>query len=57
MKSLPMPNLIHEESLDSTTLKWQEGKLSNFAYLLYLNRIAGRSFGDLAQYIILCIFN
>lgn len=52
-----MPNLIHEESLDSTTLKWQEGKLSNFAYLLYLNRIAGRSFGDLAQYIILCIFN
>jgi hypothetical protein len=28
---------------------WQQGKVSNFDYLLYLNLAAGRSFNDLAQ--------
>eukprot|EP00775_Hariotina_reticulata_P008774 gene8774-8953_t len=29
---------------------WQQGKVSNFDYLLYLNLAAGRSFNDLAQW-------
>ncbi|XP_050527638.1 protein FAN-like isoform X2 [Daktulosphaira vitifoliae] len=32
------------------TLKWQNGALSNFDYLLYLNSLADRSFNDLTQY-------
>ena len=29
---------------------WRNGKVSNFEYLMYLNRQAGRSFKDLTQY-------
>ena len=29
---------------------WVEGKLSNFDYLMFLNRIGARTFNDLAQY-------
>lgn len=34
----------------SITNKWKNGKLSNFAYLMYLNTLAGRSYNDLTQY-------
>lgn len=30
--------------------RWQSGELSNFAYLMYLNRHAGRTYNDLTQY-------
>ena len=36
--------------LQRVTLCWQQGALSNFDYLLYLNLAAGRSFNDLAQW-------
>ncbi len=29
---------------------WQRGRVSNFDYLMFLNREAGRSFMDLTQY-------
>lgn len=29
---------------------WQRGRISNFDYLMFLNREAGRSFMDLTQY-------
>ena len=29
---------------------WQNGSVSNFDYLMYLNSLADRSFNDLAQY-------
>jgi hypothetical protein len=29
---------------------WQNGRVSNFEYLMFLNREAGRSFKDLTQY-------
>lgn len=29
---------------------WQRGRVSNFEYLMFLNREAGRSFMDLTQY-------
>lgn len=32
------------------TLKWQQGLISNFDYLLYLNFMADRTFHDLTQY-------
>jgi hypothetical protein len=31
-------------------LAWQNGEMSNFDYLMYLNSLADRSFNDLAQY-------
>jgi hypothetical protein len=36
--------------LRRVTLAWQQGRLTNFDYLLYLNLAAGRSFNDLAQW-------
>jgi hypothetical protein len=40
-----------EDSLLShTTQKWQQGTISNFQYLVYLNTLAGRSYNDLTQY-------
>ena len=35
---------------DNMTLKWQNGLISNFDYLIYLNSAADRSFNDLTQY-------
>jgi hypothetical protein len=35
---------------DSITTLWQRGELSNFAYLMHLNTLAGRTFNDLTQY-------
>ena len=32
------------------TQQWQDGKLSNFDYLMGLNKFAGRTFNDLMQY-------
>lgn len=29
---------------------WQNGRVSNFEYIMFLNREAGRSFKDLTQY-------
>lgn len=40
----------HFNDLDFQTQKWMNGKLSNFEYLLFLNRISGRTFNDLSQY-------
>lgn len=42
-----MPRQIREENM---TLQWQNGLVSNFNYLLYLNSAADRSFNDLTQY-------
>jgi Beige/BEACH domain len=30
--------------------KWEEGGVSNFEYLMFLNTMAGRTFNDLTQY-------
>ncbi|KAL6046858.1 WD repeat and FYVE domain-containing protein 3 [Balamuthia mandrillaris] len=34
----------------SITERWQQGEISNFQYLMYLNTLAGRSYCDLSQY-------
>ncbi|XP_053677990.1 protein FAN-like [Anopheles nili] len=41
---------VTEQSPESMTLKWQNGLVSNYDYLLYLNSLADRSFQDLTQY-------
>eukprot|EP00111_Clytia_hemisphaerica_P016966 TCONS_00050315-protein len=38
------------EEQDHMTMKWQNGNLSNYDYLIYLNSKADRSFNDLTQY-------
>ncbi|KOC66673.1 Protein FAN, partial [Habropoda laboriosa] len=35
---------------DQMTLRWQNGSLSNYDYLLYINSLADRTFHDLTQY-------
>jgi hypothetical protein len=37
-------------SLGDITKQWVASTISNFAYIMYLNTLAGRSFDDLAQY-------
>eukprot|EP00002_Diphylleia_rotans_P002696 TRINITY_DN11707_c0_g1_i5.p1 TRINITY_DN11707_c0_g1~~TRINITY_DN11707_c0_g1_i5.p1 ORF type:complete len:2690 (-),score=406.88 TRINITY_DN11707_c0_g1_i5:1272-9341(-) len=34
----------------SMTQRWQQGEISNFQYLMYLNTLAGRTYNDLTQY-------
>ncbi|XP_017890031.1 protein FAN-like isoform X3 [Ceratina calcarata] len=35
---------------DQMTIRWQNGTLSNYDYLLYINSLADRTFHDLTQY-------
>lgn len=37
-------------NLFEATEKWQNGKISNFFYLIIINTLAGRTFNDLTQY-------
>ncbi|XP_041350649.1 lysosomal-trafficking regulator-like isoform X2 [Gigantopelta aegis] len=50
LKSLELPNLIASGDLAAVQRLWQEGKITNYDYLTYLNKMAGRSFNDLMQY-------
>jgi hypothetical protein len=36
--------------LDVITKMWMNGYLSNYDYLIYLNRFSNRSFNDISQY-------
>ncbi|EJD76568.1 beige/BEACH domain-containing protein [Loa loa] len=37
-------------SVQSTAQLWREGTITNFEYLMHLNKLAGRSYNDLMQY-------
>eukprot|EP01027_Heterolobosea_sp_BB2_P018732 GEZU01026343.1.p1 GENE.GEZU01026343.1~~GEZU01026343.1.p1 ORF type:complete len:379 (-),score=62.40 GEZU01026343.1:63-1199(-) len=41
---------LHIDDQTNMTLKWQNGLISNFDYLMYLNFMADRTFKDLTQY-------
>jgi factor associated with neutral sphingomyelinase activation len=41
---------ILEMHLDVITKMWMNGYLSNYDYLIYLNRFSSRSFNDISQY-------
>ncbi|KAI5736549.1 hypothetical protein M8J76_004540 [Diaphorina citri] len=46
---LPELQLSHSDQ-EIMTLRWQNGALSNYDYLMYLNSLADRSLNDLTQY-------
>uniref|UniRef100_A0A914ZSZ0 Lysosomal-trafficking regulator n=2 Tax=Parascaris univalens TaxID=6257 RepID=A0A914ZSZ0_PARUN len=49
--SMDLCNLVSSpQNLHSITQIWREGGMSNFEYLMQLNKLAGRSFNDLMQY-------
>lgn len=48
--SKKLTNLIRTESIDEITSLWKEGKISNFEYIMQLNKFSGRTFNDLMQY-------
>lgn len=54
---LNLPNLVHHgdqrKEIRSMTQRWQEGHVTNFEYLMHLNKQSGRSFNDLMQYPVL----
>ncbi|GIY03630.1 protein FAN [Caerostris extrusa] len=41
---------LDDSGQENMTLLWQNGVISNYEYLLYLNSLADRSFNDLTQY-------
>ncbi|PFX23712.1 protein FAN-like isoform X2 [Stylophora pistillata] len=41
---------LEDTRQENMTLRWQNGAISNFEYLMYLNSLADRSFNDLTQY-------
>lgn len=41
---------LNSTSFENMTLKWQQGQISNYDYLLYLNDLGERSFHDFSQY-------
>lgn len=41
---------LEDTGQENMTLLWQNGVISNYEYLLYLNSLADRSFNDLTQY-------
>ncbi len=45
-----LKHLLKSESVEAATGLWRDSKLSNFEYLMQLNKHAGRSFNDLMQY-------
>lgn len=48
--TLELPNLLPSENLTAVMNLWLEGHMTNFEYLTYLNKVAGRTFNDLMQY-------
>jgi hypothetical protein len=51
LKNWPVPLLKNEKSLlDNLTTDWKSLKVSNFEYLMNLNKLAGRSSNDLSQF-------
>ena len=47
---LELPNRRDTGNLFDGLDRWQNGQMTNFEYLTYLNKQAGRSFNDLMQY-------
>jgi len=41
---------LEQDSTENYTLKWQNGLISNFDYLMYLNSMADRTINDITQY-------
>eukprot|EP01132_Coremiostelium_polycephalum_P008629 gene8629-10620_t len=44
------PKVVHVNEEKNYLLRWQNGIISNYDYLCYLNCLAGRTYNDLTQY-------
>ncbi|KAL7716160.1 Beige/BEACH domain containing protein [Entamoeba marina] len=49
-KASGLPDFNLENSLQRHTKRWQNGEITNFDYLMILNRYSSRSYHDLTQY-------
>jgi beige protein homolog 1 len=45
-----LASVFNSAASNPTTRKWMRGEISNFAYLMQINTMAGRTFNDLTQY-------
>ena len=45
-----LPNKVIGDNLSETMQMWREGLITNWEYLTFLNKIAGRTYNDLMQY-------
>jgi hypothetical protein len=45
-----LPNRVAGDNLSDAVQLWREGLLTNWEYLMQLNKRAGRSYNDLMQY-------
>ncbi|GFG30500.1 hypothetical protein Cfor_08123, partial [Coptotermes formosanus] len=45
-----LPNRVAGDNLSDAVQLWREGLLTNWEYLMQLNKMAGRSYNDLMQY-------
>ncbi|XP_053374768.1 lysosomal-trafficking regulator-like isoform X2 [Mercenaria mercenaria] len=50
LMNLELPNRRDTGNLLDIVDRWQNGQITNFEYLTYLNKKAGRTFNDLMQY-------
>ncbi|KAJ3436145.1 beige/beach-related [Anaeramoeba flamelloides] len=50
IKDVNLDTSVLKKKLSAITKLWEENKISNFAYLMHLNTIAGRTYNDLTQY-------
>lgn len=50
IKKCPYFTPVTVTSLSTLTNQWREYSITNFEYLMHLNKLAGRSFNDLMQY-------
>lgn len=50
-KSKPLtPRQVFKRSINTVTELWRKRRLSNFDYIMQLNKMSGRSFNDITQY-------
>jgi hypothetical protein len=51
IKSKRLISLVKtDRTIEEATNMWKEGKMSNYEYLMQLNKYSGRTFNDLMQY-------
>ncbi|CAL1538068.1 unnamed protein product [Lymnaea stagnalis] len=48
--TLELPNLVAAETLQTIQQSWLAGEVTNYDYLMHLNKLSGRSYTDLMQY-------
>ncbi|XP_039285549.1 lysosomal-trafficking regulator [Nilaparvata lugens] len=53
LEQCPLPNRVPSDNLLDAVQLWRDGHLTNWEYLMTLNKMAGRTYNDLMQYPVL----